>query len=226
VTQTNQPLLLLSGAGLPAWIWTDSIGALGESFPAAVAQRPSNDNATLRDYALAALESAPWDNFVIVAHSLGGVVGAELVRHAPERVSAFLGVSAVIPRPGASFVTSMPLPNRIILSLAMRISGTRPPDSALRKLAAGVDEGAAKRLIDEFAPESLNVYTDKLQGHAFPAKRGYISTNQDNELPENLQKRFVSNLDPTWQDSMSTGHLPMLEAPADFAENVQLFAQA
>jgi pimeloyl-ACP methyl ester carboxylesterase len=207
-------------------MWNDSIDALSESFPAAVAQRPSNDGATLHDYALAALESAPWDNFVIVAHSLGGVVGAELARLAPERVSAFLGVSAVIPKTGASFVTSMPFPNRIILNLAMRISGTRPPDSALRKLAAGVDEGTAKRLIDEFAPESLNVYTDKIQGHAFPAKRGYIVTSQDNELPENLQKRFVSNLDPIWRDSMPTGHLPMLAAPVDFAEKVKLFAQA
>ncbi|MBB5837182.1 alpha/beta fold hydrolase [Kribbella italica] len=222
MTQTPDPILLLSGAGLPHWIWDQVRKELSAS-PTVVAERPRQAHASLTEYAAAALDSAPWDRFVVVAHSSGGTVAAEMVALAPDRVTALLAVTAVVPQPGRSFVTSMPFPRRLALSLAMRLAGTRPPDSAIRKgLAGRLDQETADRIVADFTAESAHLYRDKSEG-TFPEHRGYLSTAQDAELPTGLQRRFAQNLTPAWNESISTGHLPMLEAPELLAQHIESF---
>lgn len=224
MTPQQEPQLFISGAGLPSWIWDDTRLALRSTHEAVVATRPTRDDASLSDYANAALESAPWKQFAVVAHSIGGTISAEMLRIAPERISAFLAVSAVIPKPGASFVTAMPFPNRLILGAAMKFAGTRPPESRIRKgLASGVDSETAERIVREFQPESKPLYRDKTGERQLPERRGFLFTSQDKEIPLNMQRRFAQNLALGWEDSMSTGHLPMLESPAEFARIVDRF---
>src|SRR4051794_29106790 len=87
-------ILFVSGAGLPAWIWDDVRQLLDGSHHVRVAARPPCvAGAGLRDYAEAAIGSAPAGRFAVVAHSSGGVIGAEITRLVPERVSAFLAVA-------------------------------------------------------------------------------------------------------------------------------------
>jgi pimeloyl-ACP methyl ester carboxylesterase len=222
--QAQEPILLLSGAGLPSWIWDQVRKELAASHPTVVAERPRNARAALAQYAAAAVDSAPWERFAVVAHSSGGTVAAEMTALAPDRVTALLAVTAVIPKPGRSFVTSMPVPQRLVLSLAMRLAGTRPPDAAIRRgLAGRLDQETADRIVADFSPESVRLYRDAPQAAGFPEHRGYLSTNQDAELPIGLQHRFALNLDATWNESVDTGHLPMLEAPETFAGRIENF---
>ena len=189
MTQLREPILLLSGAGLPAWIWDQVREALAASHQTVVAERPCHDRASLTEYAAAALDSAPWERFAVVAHSSGGTLAAEAVTLAPDRVGALLAVTAVVPKPGRSFVASMPLPNRLVLSLAMRLAGTRPPDAAIRRgVASRVATETADRIVAEFNPESVRLYRDRVQGGDFPERRGYLSTSQDAALPIELQR--------------------------------------
>lgn len=175
MTQSREPVLLLSGAGLPVWIWDQVREELAASHRTVVAARPRRDRASLTEYAAAALDSAPWERFAVVAHSSGGTVAAEIVTLAPDRVGAFLAVTAVVPKPGRSFVASMPLPNRLVLSLAMRLAGTRPPDAAIRRgVASQVDTQTADRIVAEFSPESVRHYRDTPHGGGFPERRGYL----------------------------------------------------
>lgn len=200
-------LLLVSGAGLPRWIWDEVVDGL----PATVASRPTSAAASLADHAREALASAPPGPLTVVAHSAGGVVAAALTELAPERISAVLAVSAVIPRPGRSFVGSMPFPNRLVLSTAMRLAGTRPPAGAIRKvLASGVDEATAARLVEEFAPESQRYYRDRVNP-VWPARRGYVTTTGDRELPASLQQQYVADLEPAYERRIGSGPVPMLE---------------
>jgi pimeloyl-ACP methyl ester carboxylesterase len=146
-----------------------------------------------------------------------------LVALAPDRVTAILAVSAVVPKPGQSFVTSMPFPRRLALNVAMQLAGTRPPDSAIRKgLAGRLDGETADRIVADFSPESVRLYRDKPTGR-FPEHRGYLTTTQDAELPTGLQHRFAGHLTPTWRASINTGHLPMLEAPEALAGQIETF---
>ena len=224
---SGQSILLLSGAGLPAWIWDDVRDRLGASYDTQVAPRPDNGAAGLRDYAEAAIGSVSAERVTIVAHSAGGVVGAEVARLNPERVSGFLAVSAVVPPPGGSFVTAMPVPNRWILSVAMRFAGTRPPDSAIRKtLAHGLDGEIVDRLIADFTPESQGFYRDRISTRPWNGWRGYATTTGDRELRPALQQRFAGRLDVSWRRELATGHLPMLEDPETLGEIITSFVES
>lgn len=221
----STPILFLSGAGLPAWIWDDVRPFLAWPHDIRVADRPApGAGARLRDYAEAAIASAPAGPFAIVAHSAGGVVGAEVVRLAPGRVGAFLAVTAVIPEPEGSFLAALPAPNRWLLDIAMRLAGTRPPAAAIRRrLAYGIDERTADRLVADFTPESPGLYRDRTTHRSWPGRRGYLRTTRDRELPVALQRRSARRLGPTWEDSLDTGHLPMLEDPKGLAASIARF---
>lgn len=225
MSTSPDPILLIGGAGLPAWIWDDIRRELSNSHDTRVAVRPHPGvNARLRDYADAAVESAPPGRFAIVAHSSGGMIGAEVAGLVPDRISAFLAVSAVVPKPGGSFLSAMPVPNRWVLGLAMRLGGTRPPDSAIRRgLAGRLDDRTAERIVADFAPESPGLYRDATTHCSFSGPRGYVLTSRDSELAPALQRRYARRLDASWSDELSTGHLPMIEDPQRLASSIIRF---
>lgn len=229
MSTTRDAILFLSGAGLPEWIWDDVREQLADSFETRVAPRLIGADATLReqaDAAIAALAAMDADAVTLVAHSAGGVVGAEVARLSANRVAGLLAVSAVVPPAGGSFLSAMPVPNRWILSAAMRVAGTRPPDAAIRgSLAAGVDPDVVDRLIADFTPEPQRYYRDRIGATSWRGRRGYVFTGSDRELPLPLQRRFAARLGTSWTRELATGHLPMLEHPVALAETIAAFAQ-
>ena len=222
---THHTILFISGAGLPEWIWDDVQQLLGGSDDVGVAARPARiAGAGLRDYAEAAISSAPTGRFAVVAHSSGGVIGAEIARLAPERVSAFLAVTAVIPKPGGSFLSAIPAPNRWVLGAVMRFAGTRPPNTAIRRgLAHGLDDQTTDHIIADFAPESVGLYSDKVARHSWSGRCGYVFTDRDRELPIAVQRRSAQRLGHDWTDHLDTGHLPMIENPHALAGTIVEF---
>ncbi|ALJ20472.1 alpha/beta fold hydrolase [Microbacterium sp. No. 7] len=221
---SRHAILFLSGAGLPAWIWDGVRERLDGAHETSVAARPAGGSAGLREYAAAAIDSVRAERFAIVAHSAGGVVGAEVSRLAPARVVGLLAVSAVVPKPGGSFLTALPAPNRWVLGAAMRMAGTRPPESAIRRtLAHGLDERTVDRLVAGFAPESPGFHRDRIGGRPSYGRRGYVLTTRDRELSPSWQRRFAARLGASCRHELPTGHLPMLEVPDALAEVVSSF---
>ncbi|QGU03458.1 alpha/beta fold hydrolase [Corynebacterium comes] len=225
MTIRSIPILFIGGSGLPAWIWDDVRHHLGDRPGDRVAAHPASGvRASLNEYVDAAIESAPAGKFLIVAHSSGGVIAAEVARRVPERVEGLLAVSAVIPAPGRSFIRDVPIPNRWILSVTMRLMGTRPPASAIRRgLAHGLPEEITGRVIEEFVPESSRLYLDRTGTGPWEIKRGYLFTTADRELPLKLQQQSAQRLGATWTAELPTGHLPMIEDPQGMAGAVVRF---
>lgn len=227
MNEAHEPILFLGGAGLPAWIWADVQRELGDGQQSVVAGRPTSTQARLDDYVQAALGPVPAGSFAVVAHSGGGVMAAEVARRVPERVTAFLGLSAVIPPAGGSFLSAMPVPSRWVLSAVMRFGGTRPPDSAIRGgLAHGLDEQVTNRIVADFVPESAGYYRDRTGRGGPVGWRGYVRTTGDRELSPALQRRFAGHLDATWHEDLDTGHLPMIEKPRAVAGLITRFLDA
>ena len=224
---TSSPVLCLSGAGLPTWVWDDVRAALPDSVETVVAGRPRSAHASLADYADAAAAEATWPTFAIVAHSSGGVVAAELLARHPARVTGILGVSAVVPNPGRSFVGTMRLPARLMLSIMLRLVGTRPPAKIIRAgLASGLSDATADRIVADFDPESVRLYRDATSVRDLPEIRAYVHTTEDNELPAAVQRGSAEALRATWTEELWTGHLPMLQDPLAVSQAVErLLAQ-
>lgn len=220
------PLLFLGGAGLPPWIWDEVRAGLGSDRTSAAVEYPKGTTAPLSDYTTKALDAAPAGEFIVVAHSVGGVVGAQLLSEAPERVTGFLGIAASFPTPGRSFFGSLPFPSRMLLSVVTRLAGTRPPDKAIRAtLTAGLEEPQVRRILQEFDPESQALYRTPVSSRRVPALRGYIETTNDRELSHTLQQRFARTLDAQRTATLPTGHLPMLEDPPATLAAIKKFLQ-
>jgi len=224
-TQRQTPILFISGSGLPSWIWDDVQRHLSVDWETKTAPRP-NELADLRTYAQTALDAAPSERFIVVAHSIGAVVALKMHELAPARLSGFLAVAGVIPLSGKSFLSAMPMPNRAILSLAIRVVGTRPPEKTIRHgLCSDLDDELGDRIVADFRPESRSLFQDPIGGDTYPPNSGYVRTSLDRELPAKLQTQFVNNLNPRWTRTVSSGHLPMLAKPKALAKAIDDFGQ-
>lgn len=216
------PVLFLSGAGLPAWIWDGVVAALPTGTRTQVARYPKVADTSLTACADAVAAQVGWAEFAVVAHSLGGVVAAELLARHPTRVRAVLGVSAVIPEPGQSFVRVMPMPMRLVLGVVLRVVGTRPPAGAIREgLASGLPADLADRLVAEFLPEPKRLYLDPTSNRPRARQAAYLLTGNDHVVPVELQRRGATALGVAEVDTAPTGHLPMLERPELVAEFIR-----
>jgi pimeloyl-ACP methyl ester carboxylesterase len=142
VQQDKIGIVFIYGAGLNRWIW-DKV-AEGVEAPCLAADFPLRQEGGSAQPGELALEHyaaylqkqiEAWDashKFVLVAHSLGGIPALRVAAAMPQRVAGFAAVGAVIPPPGGSFLSHLPWPQRVIMSLVLRKIGTRPPESAIR----------------------------------------------------------------------------------------------
>lgn len=216
---TTTPLLILSGAGLPTAAWDDVRGRLDTE--SRVVPSPGTSG-TLGSYARAALATAgDWPRFHLVAHSLGGAVATAVAAAGPERVSRVTAVAAVVPSPGRSFTGALPLPGRLVMGAVLRVLGTRPPDSALRAMCAGLSEEDTALVVGGFSPEGRRVYLDRTPPRTWP-EASYVVTTRDDQFTTTQQERYAAELGASTV-RVATGHLPMLERPAELAT---LLAQA
>jgi pimeloyl-ACP methyl ester carboxylesterase len=217
----HPPVLFLSGAGLPAWIWDDVRAGLPEHHTTVVARYPRHTGASLADYADAAAAQISAPAFAVVAHSAGGVVATSLLSRHPGRVTAILGVAAVVPRPGRSFVSSMPFPTRLVLGAVLRAAGSRPPAKAVRNLARGLPEAVADRIVADFDPEPVRLFRDSTPARDLPAARAYLRGSEDEEISAAVLRASAQTLQATWTQELPTGHLPMLQEPVRVGQAVQ-----
>lgn len=205
--------MFLSGAGLPPWIWDGVRAALDE--PGEVATY-SKGRASLREIAEGVVMGLPEGRCHLVAHSIGGTVAAGVAVLAPERIAAVTAVCAIVPRPGRSFASSLPAPQRYVMGAMVRLLGTRPPASVLRnQLCGGLDEATADRVVGGFEAESRRLYLDRLPVRpppSWPHDTAYLVTTDDAEFPAAWQKEYAGVLAAT-TTSVASGHLPMLTHP-------------
>lgn len=207
------PFLFLGGAGLPAWIWDGVRDGLGGG--TAVPPGLGDD---LRSSAVAAFEHAPDGRFAIVAHGASGVVAAEMARLDPESVAAIVGVAAVFPRSGFSYLDTVPFPASIAAKRALRGGGVHPVLSP--KSLRGVDPAVAARLQAELVDEAEARYRDPLQQLVLPERRAYVVMASDAVLATEAQRGFARVIDAR-VETLGGGHLPMLEQPRQLAGAIE-----
>lgn len=209
-------IALVPGSGLGPWIWAgldlDGRTVIEIDYPAAL-----RAGGTLDDYADEAvrqIDAASSGPVVLVAHSIGTVVGHAVAARLGDRAAGLLAVAGVVPATGKSFFSAFGFPQGLITSALVRALGTRPPESMLRKgLASGLDIELADRIVERFVPESRQLFRSALPSLSTTVRRGYVLTTSDAEVSPGKQHRFADRLGVTAPVELATGHLPMLEDP-------------
>ncbi len=227
-------LVFVHGAGLGGWIWEGmapklEFAYLFTDFPERHGAVGARTGLGLDDYVRHVREQVdafPAGRVAIVAHSLGGVVGLKLAAGLGDRVGGFAGVGAAIPPDGGSFLSSLPLPKRAFLSVAMRVAGTKPPASALRSGQCNdLDEQTTDEVVRQFAPESRAVYFERIDAPLPEVPRTYVHLTEDKEFGSALQRRMARNLAADEVREIASGHLPMLSKPDELSRVVNDFAR-
>ncbi|WP_240647577.1 alpha/beta fold hydrolase [Paenibacillus nanensis] len=220
--------VFLHGVGLRGSVWSETAERLG--IPCLLADFPRRDEAedtradlALEDYISAIqrqIEEWGCERFILVAHSISGILAMELAQRFQGRVAGLVAVGAVISRNGGSFLSSLPAPNRWILGAILRLAGTKPPESALRKgLCSDLPPEQADRVVRDFLPESKRLYTERIRASA-PAgiPKMYVKLTEDKEITPSLQNRMIAALEPEYIEELPSGHLPMLSEPEGLSQ--------
>lgn len=224
--------VFIHGAGLQGRVWekvTDGLGypALLAEFPLRDAAYESRRQLALQDYVTHIRKQImEWevDRIVLVAHSLGGVVALQLASELSGRLAGLVAIAAAIPKKGGSFVSVLPLPQRVFMPVLLRTAGTRPPEAAIRSgLCSDLSEEQAEDVVRSFVPESVRVYTDRIEASAPEVPTLYIRLSKDKEFSLPMQNKMIANLMPQQVDDLDAGHLPMLSEPDKLRAMLQSF---
>ncbi|TDF95583.1 alpha/beta hydrolase [Paenibacillus piri] len=228
--------VFIHGAGLNSRIW-DQVTA-GMNRPCLRVDFPYPEGASvagearrglvLRDYVdYAAKQIEAWEaqTFIIVAHSIGGVLALRLAHTFADRLAGIAAVGAVIPGNGGSFLSTMPLVKRTVMGVLLRAFGTKPPDSAIRRgLCGDLTDEQAVNVVRSFVPESIRLYADRVKTLVPNVPKLYVKLEHDRELPQSRQDQMIASFAPQKVQTLETGHLPMLVKPKELQLMLEHFA--
>ncbi|MCR8644991.1 alpha/beta hydrolase [Paenibacillus sp. N1-5-1-14] len=215
-------VVFIHGAGLNGGIWSEvatdfQYPSLSIDLPMRAAEDASRKDLTLMDYVRDIKQQIDaWGvkRIVLVAHSLGGILALEVAKSLSDRLVGFVAVGAAIPKKGGSFLSILPFPKRMIMSLIIRKMGTKPPESAIRSgLCNDLSEAQAAQIVQSFAPESIRVYTDTIDVTPPPVPKLYVQLSKDRQFDATMQKKMIANLKPEHIRTLDSGHLPMISNP-------------
>ncbi|KRF03141.1 alpha/beta hydrolase [Paenibacillus sp. Soil766] len=225
VKQSAQKIgfVFINGAGLEGLVWSKVVE--GFEHPCLLAEFPqrkgsfdSRSDLSLEDYVTQMKRQVDeWGthhNIVIVAHSLGGVFALRLASLIQDRLAGIVAVGAAIPKRGGSFISILPVAQRILMSVILRTLGTKPPESSIRSgLCNDLLPDQATDIVNGFIPEAVRIYTDRINAPVPNVPKLYVKLNKDKELSPSLQDKMISTFAPQSVRNLNTGHLPMISNP-------------
>ena len=226
----NTGFVFISGAGLSASIWDDVRVKIDAPTLAIEAPERGSKAAlklTFKDYvdeAMNQIEAFPPKKIILVGHSIGGVVMMQLAQLLGKRVIGIIGVGAGIPRPGESFLSCLPQPQRTVLGLVMRLAGTAVPESSIRKsLCSSLTTEQSDVIVKNFTPEARALYTTGISGKPYTGKAHYVVLTDDREFTADFQRSMAERLNAKTTE-IHGGHLSMINHADEVAKTVAAFA--
>ena len=210
-------MFLLHGAGLGPWIWDEVIPLLAR--PAETVFR--SPSVTLSD-AIASLAQTIEEDAILVGHSFAAEIAIGVAAAVPAKVASVILVGGVVPESGKSFLSMMPLPARIVMSMMLKRAhnGINLPRGLVSKeYGNDLSEEKKARVLDRITPEAPRLYLDPLRWSSLPDSipRSYVKLLRDHSVSPKRQDAIIKRIRATHVESLDTGHLPMLSKPADLA---------
>lgn len=226
---SNAGIVLIHGAGLGKWIWDPIIPSL--EYPTLPLDFPnresSTEDLTLEDYAEHLLEEVErWNisRYILVGHSIGGMLASKLVQQLEADVVGLVGICATFPVNGGSFVSTLPLLKRMVMKIILPLAGTKPPDKAIVKsLCNNLSTDQTETVVKRFTAESPRLFLERCEAEVPEVESLFIKTMNDQEMPEALQLSMAENLYHAKIKAVPSGHLPMLSDPKTLTAIVNRF---
>ena len=211
-------LLFVHGASANEKSWFDVPAAFKDDHVVEVVQLAGHDkppqslpdtSIRMSDY-LASIDAAMAgrDDWILIGHSMGGMVISQFAANHPDRVAKLVYVSAILPRAGESVSTVLDITT---------------PEALIRFLARVAAEFAGHR--DPRIPDARSAQPPTPLNEPFRSSAGfesilryYIHCDGDGVILPDQQKDMVDNApggaDATTTEHLDSDHFPQLSVPA------------
>ena len=168
-------------------------------------------------WVVADIESWSVERFVLVAHSLSGILTSALISRFRHRVVHVVFVSAAVPEPGATYLDVLPPSQRLFLRLVLLVQrrGLLTPGWAARRvLCNDLDEPTTNLVLQGLTREAPGLYDAPVPGE-IPASipTMYVRLSADHGFSPALQDHMIARLHDARLEEIDSGHLPMLGHP-------------
>ncbi|WP_053098465.1 alpha/beta fold hydrolase [Microbacterium sp. CGR1] len=218
------PLVLLAGMNCTADLWTD---ARFEGAVRSVLDRPS-----IGEQVAALLRDLP-ETFVLVGHSLGGIVGMALALAAPQRVAGLCLVSTNAKAPTdaqrsgwGGWLTALDegvepraLQDGILIPLLGEALVRERPELVERTLRMGEETGADRLRAQLRMQLTRTDLLSRITGLSMPTL--VVSGLDDAICPPHFHTEIVSAMPDARLVTLDAGHLLPLERPREFGRLVR-----
>lgn len=162
---------------------------------------------------------------MLVAHSMGGIVAAQVASRNPGHVTACVFVAALLPRDGESLIDLIRQQDGEGIQAAVRpgpVPGTTvlDPETAAPTLFPDAEPDLARKALAAMSPQSNKAQKDPaVIGPGFASvPRAYVFCEQDRVVTPALQRRMVAATPCEVTISLPCGHVPQLTQPGALAD--------
>ena len=244
------PLVLVHGGAHGAWCWDPLLAhldgtVLAVDLPpkairgvtaAALGVPPAELNAVgvgeFATSAIADIDAAGLDRFVLVGHSMGGLTIAEIARRLPARVAQLVFVSCIVPPEGGNVIDTLPIEVREMTSdavAAARAGGANPmgglDEATIRRMFCNdMDAEQTRFVLEHTGVEAPGAFAEAVTRVGIPADlpTTYVKLLRDQALAAEDQDRQIANLRASpgldvQIVELDTGHDVMISAPEQLA---------
>ena len=244
------PLVLIHGGAHGAWCWDPLLARLDGTVlavdlppkairgvtAAALGVPPTDLNAIgiaeFATSAIADIDAAGLDRFVLVGHSMGGLTIAEIARRLPTRVALLVFVSCIVPPEGGNVIDTLPTEVREIARdavAAARAGGANPmgglDEATVRRMFCNdMDDEQARFVVDHTGVEAPSAFAEAVTRVGIPPDlpTTYLRLLRDQALAPEDQDEQIANLRASpgldvQIVELDSGHDVMISAPDRFA---------
>jgi pimeloyl-ACP methyl ester carboxylesterase len=221
---TADGVVLVHGSNLSATCWNSVLAQVAA--PTVAVDLPGRGSrpvdvltVTLDDCVQAVIESADqagFGQFVLVGHSLGGVVVTEAAWQFPERVVGLVYVAALIPARGQSAAA-------VIFGEDLPTTRHQRATEERAKLffANDMTDEQWNGVWRQVVPETPLLWNARLHGYPGSIPVTYVSMTDDVGVPTALAEQMIVNLGTDVDHrTLSAGHLVMVSRPEDLANAI------
>lgn len=177
--------------------------------------------------ALADIDAAGIDRFVLVGHSMGGLTISELARRVPERIEHLVFVSCMVPPEGGLVVEGVPATAsaeaREVLADAPEPETARAgmDEASIRRMFCNdMDDDQTKFVLDHTGTEAFAVFGERVTRAGIPPTlaKTYVRLARDQALTPSDQDTAIQRLRESPGGDvhvveLDTGHDVMISAP-------------
>lgn len=213
--------VLLHGAGLGSWIWDDVVPKLqfaGQAIDLPGRPNPAKMTTIGLGQCVDAVAGTLHPHSILVGHSFSAPIALAVAARHPELVDGVVLIGGVIPESGKSFVSTLPLLQKLLMSAYIKSArkGVNLPASMIEKAYCNdLDAAKTAMVIANTVREVPGFYLDKLDWSDLPKSmpRIYVKLLDDASLTQAQQDASAGQLDNVAFISLNTGHLPMVSQP-------------